>query len=138
MSRRLPPLNALRTFEAAARYLSFTRAAEELNVTQAAVSHQIKGLEERLGVPLFRRLNRALLLTDEGQALLPAVSDALDLIADAVDRLQVLEGAGHLIVSTLDSFAATWLVPRLGRFRALYPDIDIRITTSDHPVDFAR
>ena len=77
MGRRLPPLNALRAFEAAARHLSFTRAAQELNVTQAAISHQIKALEEHLGLSLFRRLNRALLLTDEGQALFPAVRDAL-------------------------------------------------------------
>ncbi len=138
MARRLPPLNALRAFEAAARHLSFTRAAGELNVTQAAVSHQIKGLEERLGVLLFRRLNRTLRLTDEGQVLLPAVGEALDLIAEAVERLEDRESAGVLTVSTLDSFAATWLVPRLGRFRTRHPEIDVRITTADHPVDFAR
>ena len=88
MARRLPPLNALRAFEAAARHLSFTRAAQELNVTQAAVSHQVKALEARLGVALFRRLNRALLLTEDGQAYLPPVRDAFDAIAQATRRLE--------------------------------------------------
>ena len=137
-SRRLPSLNGLKAFEAAARHLSFTRAAAELNVTQAAISHQVKALEERLGLALFRRLNRALLLTDEGQALLPPVSEALDRMALAVDGLARREETGTLTVSTLDSFAAGWLVRRLGRFRALYPDIEIRIATSNHLVDFAR
>ena len=86
MTERLPPLNALRTFEAAARHLSFTKAAAELFVTQAAVSHQIKSLEDHLGVALFRRLNRALMLTDAGQALLPYVRDAFDQLADGVRR----------------------------------------------------
>ncbi len=138
MSRRLPPLNALRAFEAAARHLSFTRAADELNVTQAAVSHQIKLLEDRLGIPVFRRLNRALMLTDAGQALFPSVGEALDILAAAVDRLHRHDRTGELTVSTMDSFAATWLVPRLGRFRKIHPDIDVRITTSDHSVDFDR
>lgn len=138
MSRRLPSLNGLKAFEAAARHLSFTRAAGELNVTQAAVSHQVKALEESLGMALFRRLNRALLLTDEGQALLPPVSEALDRMALAVDGLARREETGVLTVSTLDSFAAGWLVRRLRRFRARYPDIDLRITTSNHLVDFSR
>ena len=138
MSRRLPSLNGLKAFEAAARHLSFTRAAGELNVTQAAVSHQVKALEESLDVALFRRLNRALLLTDEGQALLPPVSEALDRMALAVDGLARREETGSLTVSTLDSFAAGWLVRRLRRFRELYPDIDVRITTANHLVDFTR
>ena len=138
MARRLPPLNALRVFEAAARHLSFTRAAEELNVTQAAVSHQIKGLEARLELKLFRRLNRALLLTDQGQAYFPPVRDALEALAAATERLGADDTAGRLTVSTLVSFAANWLVPRLGRYRALNPEIDVRITTSDNLVDFAR
>jgi LysR family glycine cleavage system transcriptional activator len=137
VSRQLPPLNALRAFEAAARHLSFTRAAEELHVTQAAVSHQVKALEQRLGVMLFRRLNRALMLTDPGQAYLPAIRDAFDAIAQATRRLKAQEAAGSLTVSTMDSFAAKWLVPRLGRFRAKQPDIDVRISTSDRLVDFA-
>ncbi|MCH7487935.1 MAG: LysR family transcriptional regulator, partial [Proteobacteria bacterium] len=110
MSRRLPSLNGLKAFEAAARHLSFTRAAAELNVTQAAVSHQVKALEESLGLALFRRLNRALLLTDEGQALLPPLSEALDRMALAVDGLARREETGTLTVSTLDSVAAGWLV----------------------------
>lgn len=137
MSRRLPPLNSLKVFEAAARHLSFTRAAAELNVTQAAISHQVKGLEDRLGVLLFRRLNRTLLLTDEGQSLLPSVSDALDILANAVARLAHQDKSGVLTLSTLDSIAASWLVPRIGKFRALHPDIDVRVSSSDTIVDFS-
>jgi LysR family glycine cleavage system transcriptional activator len=138
MARRLPSLNAMRAFEAAARHLSFTLAAEELHVTQAAVSHQIKALEEHLGMPVFKRLNRALILTPAGQALFPAVSEALDIMASAVDRLHHQDQSGELTVTTMDSFAATWLVPKLGRFRRSNPDIDIRISTSDESIDFAR
>ncbi len=138
MSRRLPPLNSLRAFEAAARHLSFTLAAAELNVTQAAVSHQIKSLEEHLGMPLFRRLNRALLLTDAGQTLYPAMSNALDVMATAIDRLHRHDKSGELTITTMDSFAATWLVPRLAQFQKMHRDIDIRITTSDQMVDFSR
>ena len=137
MSRRLPPLNALRAFEAAARHLSFTRAAEELFVTQAAVSHQVKALEEHLGRKLFRRLNRALLLTDDGQAYLPAVSRAFALLNEATRDLLTKETPGPLTVSALPSFAARWLVPRLGRFRKAWPDIDLRIDPSAELVDFA-
>jgi LysR family glycine cleavage system transcriptional activator len=137
MLRALPSLNGLRAFEAAARHLNFTRAAEELNVTQAAVSHQIKGLEERLGQPLFRRLNRKLLLTDAGQTLLAPMSQALAIMAEAVASIEGDDGAGVLTISTLDSIAANWLVPRLGRFRASYPDIDMRIAISDDLVDFS-
>jgi LysR family glycine cleavage system transcriptional activator len=138
MSRRLPPLNALRAFEAAARHLSFTRAAEEMHVTQAAISHQIKALEEDLGMPLFRRLNRALLLTDEGQTLYPAVRDSFQLIADATARLKASERAGTLTVSTLPSFAVKWLVPRISRFQDRNPNIDLRISANERIVDFAR
>ncbi len=137
MARRLPPLNALRAFEAAARHLSFTRAAQELNVTQAAVSHQVKALEARLGLVLFRRLNRALILTEDGQAYLPPVRDAFDAIAQATRRLEARQSGGVLTVSTMDSFAAAWLVPRLGRFRAAHGHIDVRITITDRLVDFA-
>jgi LysR family glycine cleavage system transcriptional activator len=138
MVRRLPPLNSIRAFEAAARHLSFTLAAEELNVTQSAVSHQIKGLEERLGTRLFRRLNRKLLLTDEGQAYLPDVRDALDRLASATERIMAGDASGALNVSVLPSFAARWLVPRLRRFRALHPEIDVRVSATEHLVDFAR
>jgi LysR family transcriptional regulator, glycine cleavage system transcriptional activator len=138
MARRLPPLNALRVFEAAARHLSFTRAAQELNVTQAAVSHQIKGLEEHLELKLFRRINRALLLTDQGQAYFPPVRDALEALAQATKRLEVQDAGGAITVSTLTSFAANWLVPRLRRFRTLCPDVDVHISTTDDVVDFGR
>ncbi|NQV84612.1 MAG: transcriptional regulator GcvA [Rhodospirillales bacterium] len=137
MSKALPSLNGLRAFEAAARHLNFTRAAEELNVTQAAVSHQIKGLEERLGQPLFRRLNRKLLLTDAGQTLLAPMSQALGLMVEAVASIEGDDAAGMLTVSTLGSIAANWLVPRLGRFRASHPDIEVRIAISDDLVDFS-
>jgi LysR family glycine cleavage system transcriptional activator len=128
----------MRAFEAAARHLSFTLAAHELHVTQAAVSHQIKSLEDHLGMPVFKRLNRALVLTGAGQALFPAVSEALDIMASAVDRLHNQDQSGELTITTMDSFAATWLVPKLGRFRRSNPDIDVRITTTDTSVDFAR
>ncbi len=138
MSRRLPPLNALRAFEAAARHLSFTRAAAELNVTQAAISHQVKALEERLGVRLFRRLNRALLLSEEGQAYLPPVRDALDTIAAATERLVAHDVSGTLNISVSPSVAAMWLVPRLAGFRKAHPEIDVRISADDRLTDFAR
>ena len=107
--RRLPPLKAVRTFEAAARHLSFTRAADELHVTQAAVSHQIKALEEWLGVTLFRRQTRGVLLTDAGQAYLPALTGALDAIDRATRDLLRRDQAGMLTISALASFAAKWL-----------------------------
>jgi len=139
MSRRLPPLNAVRAFEAAARHLSVTRAARELNVTQAAVSHQIKALEDRLGLPLFRRINRGLQLTPAGQTLLPPVREALDRIADAIGLLtNSREGVSTLTVSTLPSFASKWLVLRLGRFRGEHPELDVRLYTSHELVDFTR
>lgn len=127
MRRDLPPLNALRVFEAAARLLSFTRAADELAVTQAAVSHQIKSLEQWLGVPLFQRLPRRLELTDGGRELLAAIRDAFDRIEGAAARVRRNDGAGPLTVTVLPSFAAKWLVPRLGRFQTLHPDIEVRI-----------
>jgi len=136
MARRLPPLNALRAFEAAARHLSFTKAADELYVTQAAVSHQIKSLEEALGLKLFRRLNRALLLTEEGQTYLPSVRSALDTLAVATERLTRQDETGRLTVSAIPSFASLWLVPRLSRFREQNPDIDIRLDANEHLVDF--
>ena len=136
--QRLPPLNALRAFEAAARRLSFTRAAQELNVTQAAVSHQIKALEERLGVRLFVRRNRSLLLTEDGQLYYPQVQRAFALLREATARVAREERKGVFTLSTLASFAARWLVPRLGDFIARYPDIDLRLATSQHLADFAR
>ena len=138
MGRRLPPLNAVRAFEAAARHLSFTKAAEELNVTQAAVSHQVKALEERLQVPLFRRLNRGLVLTDAGGAYLKELEDILDRLEQATERLRASEATGILTVSTSTSFASKWLVPRLQRFRERRPDIDVRIDADDSLTDFRR
>ncbi|MBP2314041.1 transcriptional regulator GcvA [Azospirillum soli] len=138
MSRRLPPLNALRAFEAAARHLSFTKAADELHVTQAAVSHQIKGLEEWLGMPLFRRLNRALLLTEAGQSYLPAVRDALDTLSHATERLFRKDSAGALTISTMPSFAAKWLVMRLVRFQSKHPELEVRLHSTPQVVDFGQ
>ncbi|MBT5494785.1 MAG: transcriptional regulator GcvA [Alphaproteobacteria bacterium] len=138
MAGRLPPLNALRAFEAAARHLSFTQAAAELFVTQAAISHQIKTLEEWLGLKLFRRMNRRLLLTDEGQAYMAPIRDALSSIAAATDRLKRSETEGLLTVSAMTSFAATWLLPRLGQFSRLHPEIDIRVDVRDDLTDFSR
>jgi LysR family transcriptional regulator, glycine cleavage system transcriptional activator len=138
MNRRLPPLNALRTFEAAARHLSFTKAADELFVTQAAVSHQIRALEEHLGAPLFRRMSRALILTEQGQVLLPAVRDAFDRLSAGVRRVQDLCRGGALMISTTPSFAASWLAGRLARFHALHPDIELQLSATPRLVEFAR
>jgi len=138
MNPRLPSLNGLKAFEAAARQRSFTRAAAELGVTQTAVSHQIKRLEEQLGRPLFVWRNRTLGLTETGTAYLPAVRAAFDQLREATERLRHADEKGVLTVSTLASFAVKWLVPRLGRFQAENPEIDVRISTSLALVDFAR
>ncbi len=138
MARRLPPMNTLRAFEAAARYLSFTEAAEELHVTQAAVSHQIKSLEQALGVRLFRRLNRAIRLTGEGQEFVSEVRKALAHLAAGMDKLSAPDAGGPLTISVLPSFASKWLVPRLGRFRDRHPEIDVRISASIQLTDFQR
>jgi len=134
----LPPLNALRAFEAAGRHLSFRKAAEELNVTPAAISHQVKALEAFCGAPLFRRLTRALLLTDTGQVALPLLAEGFDRLAEAAAGMQSQEDGPLLTVSVTPSFAAKWLVPRLDRFRAAYPDFDIRVDATDRLIDFAR
>jgi LysR family glycine cleavage system transcriptional activator len=138
MNPRLPSLNGLKAFEAAARQRSFTRAAVELGVTQTAVSHQIKRLEEQLGRPLFVWRNRTLGLTETGTAYLPAVRAAFDQLREATERLRHADEKGVLTVSTLASFAVKWLVPRLGGFQAQNPEIDVRISTSLALVDFAR
>lgn len=138
MSRRLPSLNAIRAFEAAARHLSFTKAAEELFVTQAAISHQVKSLEIELGQPLFRRYNRRLALTEAGQIYLPPLREALDSMAEATRRLQRTDSSGSLRVSVLASFAAKWLLPRLMDFRRLHPEIDVLVQATDKAVDFSR
>jgi LysR family transcriptional regulator, glycine cleavage system transcriptional activator len=138
MARRLPPLNALKAFEAAARYESFTRAAEELCVTQGAVSHQVKALEGELGVKLFNRERQRLVITEAGRTYVDVVRDAFDRIAVATERLLQRQSSGVLTVSTSPNFAAKWLVHRLGRFAEAHPEIDLRISASLHHVDFAR
>ncbi len=138
MARRLPPLNALRAFEAAARHLSFTEAAQELNVTQAAISHQIKSLEEHLGTALFLRMNRALALTDAGERYYPPLRQALDLMDVATRDLVERDAMGPLKVTVLPSFAARWLLPRLADFRQEHPEIDVLISADDELVDFSR
>ncbi|MDJ0951422.1 MAG: transcriptional regulator GcvA [Alphaproteobacteria bacterium] len=138
MARRIPPLNALRAFEAAARHLSFAKAAEELNVTPAAISHQVKSLEAFVGVPLFRRLTRAVMLTDAGQAALPLLYEAFDRLEQAAERMRTHDEAGELKLSAAPSFTAKWLVPRLDRFAAAHPEIDVRIDATNQVIDLAR
>ncbi len=138
MPRRLPPLNALKAFEAAARHESFTRAAAELCVTQGAVSHQVKALEAELGLKLFNRQRQRLVITEAGRSYLATVRDALDRIADGTERLLRRQNTGVLTVSTSPNFAAKWLVHRLGRFAQAHPGIDLRVSASLQHVDFAR
>lgn len=134
----LPPLNALRAFEVAARHLSFKNAANELNVTPAAISHQVKALEEWLGTPLFHRLTRALRLTDAGQAALPLLTQGFGKLADAVGKMQTHSEGGLLTISVSPSFGSMWLVPKLDRFRARHPEIEIRIDGTDRLVNIAQ
>jgi len=138
MTARLPSLNGLRAFEAAARHLSFTLAAAELNVTQTAISHQIRRLEEELGIRLFVRQNRALALTAEARDYLPGVRAAFNDLRLATDRLLRRDDDKVLTVSTLASLAAKWLLPRLTDFQEAHPGIDVRITTSANLIDFQR
>src|SRR5712692_10908557 len=138
MPRRLPPLNALRAFEAAARHESFTRAAEDLCVTQGAVSHQVEALETELGLKLFNRERQRLVITEAGRAYLSVVRDAFDRIAAGTERLLQRQSGGVLTVSTSPNFAAKWLVHRLGRFAEAHPEIDLRVSASLQHVDFAR
>lgn len=135
---RLPSLNGLRAFEAAARHLSFTQAATELNVTQTAISHQIRRLEQELGAPLFVRRNRTLALTAVGAEYLPAIRAAFQDLHLATDRLRGRGADRVLTISSLASFAAKWLLPRLAEFQEREPTIDVRITTSTDLVDFRR
>ncbi|BCA07809.1 UNVERIFIED_ORG: LysR family glycine cleavage system transcriptional activator [Bradyrhizobium japonicum] len=134
----MPSLNGLRAFEAAARHLSFTLAASELNVTQTAISHQIRRLEEELGIRLFIRQNRALALTPEARDYLPGVRAAFNDLRLATDRLLRRDDDKVLTLSTLASLAAKWLLPRLTDFQEQHPGIDVRITTSTSLVDFQR
>ena len=136
--RRLPPLNSLRAFEAAARHLSFARAAQELHVTPAAISQQIRSLEEFAGVKLFRRKTRAVVLTDAAQAALPALREGFDRFVEGYAAMRRHEETGTLTVSMPPSFGAKWLIPRLDRFHRLHPDLDMRIDTSERLIDFER
>jgi LysR family glycine cleavage system transcriptional activator len=134
---KLPPLAAIRAFEAAARHGSFTAAAEELGLTQAAVSYQIKQLEDRVGLPLFLRGKRKVVLSETGQRLAPAVSEAFQRLSLAFGAIkESLEGV--LAVSAVNTFGTNWLVPRLGTFQIAHPDIAVRLDTSPRMVDFAR
>tara|TARA_B100001123_G_scaffold79821_2_gene90624 strand:+ start:5223 stop:6194 length:972 start_codon:yes stop_codon:yes gene_type:complete len=135
---RLPPLNALKAFEVAGRHMSFSRAAEELHVTPAAISHQIKGLETDLGVKLFRRLNRSLQLTEAGQACLPGLRSAFETMASAVGRVRDKEDWNVLTISAPPAFGARWLVPRIVDFRTANPQIQVRIDPAIRSMDPVR
>lgn len=137
MERPQLPLNALRAFEAAARHLSFTRAGLELCVSQGAVSHQVKALEELLGAPLFRRLPRGLALTDEGLALIPVVQDAFDRLGNTLDRFSGGRYREVLTLGVVGTFATGWLLDRLPEFFRTHPDIDLRVLTNNNRVDLA-
>ena len=135
MTYRLPPLNALRAFEAAARHLSFKDAGEELSVTPTAISHQIRGLEEYLGFYLFRRLTRALELTREGRAMLPKVREGLECFAAAIESTRQHDAGGRLLVTSPPAFANRWLIRHLPAFTAAYPEIQLHMAASLDTID---
>ena len=135
MPNRMPPLNALRAFESAARHLSFKKAAAELHVSPAAISHQIHALEDYLNAPLFERLNRGLNLTDVARAALPRISDGFQSLAAGVDAMRITDAGITLRVSAGPAFTAKWLMPRLHRFAAANTGVDVRIAASMHAVD---
>ncbi len=137
MVRQFLPLNGLRAFEASARHLSFTCAAIELCVTQAAVSQQVKGLEKRLGVSLFQRLPRGLKITAEGEALLPTVTSSFDQMATTLDRIEAGQVRELLFLGVVGTFAVGWLLPRLKAFQKRHPFIDVRVSTNNNRVDMA-
>lgn len=136
MTTALPPLSAIRVFESAARHASFTRAAEELGMTQAAVSYQIKILEERVGAPLFLRMPRQVELTELGRQLAPAITEAFETMRNAFASLRE-DAEGTLSISVLATFAANWLAHRLGSFQMRHPSLAVRLDTSDSTIDFA-
>ncbi len=138
MTERLPPLTALRAFEAAARHMSFQRAAEELNVTPAALSFQIKSLEEHLGAPVFRRLNRAVELTEAGRVLAPGASEGFSALNTAWRAARRLGGQDHLTVTSGPGFTSLWLAPRLFSFATAHPEIELRLSASLKVLDFDR
>src|SRR6266702_3216721 len=137
MAKSHLPLNALRAFEASARHLSFTKAGMELRVGQAAISHQVKGLEARLGVQLFRRLPRGLALTDEGQALIPAIAESFGRLRATLERFEKGHFRGIVSIGVVGTFATGWLLPRLPSFREAHPFVDLRIQTNNNRVDLA-
>lgn len=134
----LPPLDLIQGFEAAARNLSFTKAAEELFITQSAVSRQMRALEEHLGVPLFTRRHRALALTEQGRALQGAATELLERLQRVTDRLRADTGSRHLTVTTTGGFASLWLIPRLRGFLSHHPDVDVRISATYKTVNLER
>lgn len=136
--RKFPPLNALRAFESAARHLSVKLAAQELCVTPGAVSQMLRNLEDHLGVKLFERVNRGILLTQAGRDYLPPIRNAFRQIADASRRVAVTADTGNLTLSVTPFFASAWLVPRLKSFQEAHPGIDLQILTSGALVDFSR
>jgi len=138
MSRPVPPLNPLRAFEVAARHLSFTRAADELFVTPSAVSHQIKTLEENLGIALFMRDTKSLTLTAAGKAYLPGIQEAFKQVIYATQQLRESQGVPSLKITLPPTFAVKWLIPRMRRFMQAHPDIDLEVSTSKYMVDFTR
>jgi LysR family glycine cleavage system transcriptional activator len=138
MAVKIPSLNGLKAFESAARHMSFTQAALELNVTQTAISHQIRRLEEELGVRLFLRLKDGLALTDEGRAYFPGVRSAFHELRHCTETLLDSVHDSALTVSTLVSFASKWLLPRLASFQEAYPNIDVRVSASTDMVDFRK
>jgi LysR family transcriptional regulator, glycine cleavage system transcriptional activator len=136
--RKLPNLTALRAFEAAARHQNFSRAADEIHVTHGAISHQVRALEEELGVPLFTRLGKRISLTENGRQFAIALRKSLLDIALATDAVKASPEHRRLTISSLSSFAARWLSPRLGRFIEQYPDIEVRLQSNTYLTDFAR
>lgn len=136
MSRRMPPLNALKAFEAAARNLSFTKASEELNVTQAAISHQVRTLEEYFGITMFYRSHRRLTLTDAGRRYLPKLTQAFDLVAESYTDLHKDDSFVRLNIKAPSSFSIQWLVPKLTVFQQQYPHVEIRLSAQDNDIDF--
>lgn len=136
--RRLPPLSALRAFEAAARLLSFKRAAAELGVTPTAISHQVRSLEEYTGLVLFDRQVRRVVLTEAGAQLYPILRDGFDAFEAALDRLMHIRKRANVTISATNAFTAKWLVPRVARFHALHPDIDLQLHASDEAVELTK
>ncbi len=134
--KKLPPLKALQAFESAGRHLSFTAAAAELHVTPGAISQQIRQLEAFLEIRLFKRLNRAIVLTDAGQLFLPQISAGFERFSEAMELIRAQDEGGPLTITSAPSFVSKWLIPRLSRFKSMHPGINVRLDSSDRLVDF--